>query len=106
MCQAVSFLVLFKVLLRSSSGRPLPLSAEWVLALGTKGVWASPELGVPAWELLWALPAWSWNLPGVPQCQRGGESLDSPSGNWTQLVLGPTRTLAPFITLLLPPWAW
>lgn len=46
--------------------------------------------------------------PGLRTCQgclsaTRGENLDSPSGNWTQPVLGPTLTLAPFITLLLAP---
>lgn len=98
--QAISFLVLFKVLLCSSLGRPLPLSAGWVLAVGTTGLWVSPGLGVPAGSS--SVPS----QPGLGTCQgslSGGKSSGSPSGSWMQPVWDPSVTLVPFITLLLPP---
>lgn len=96
-------LVLFKVLLCSSSSTSLPLSAGWVLALGTKGVWVSPELGVPARELLCALPAWPWNLPGEP---RWGEELRQPLWELDAASVGPHCNTAAFHHSAPPCSAW
>lgn len=86
----------------SSSGRPLPLSAGWVLALGTRGL-------LQSWVYLQGSSS-VLSQPVLGTCQwflsaRGGESWDSPSGSGTQTGVGPHSklTLGPFITLLLPP---